>query len=123
MADPFSALQSSATPPAASGVSEPSPSFGTQANAVAEIRTAIQILQKAIGTLDPGTKEGQVVLEVIKKLAQIAPASKSTEGVEATSLNEIRQKMQQNAMMSALMQQHQGGQPPAGGVPTPPPAS
>ena len=104
----------------ASGVSAPSPSPGAEAAVVAKVRGAIQILQHAMAGADPSSELGKVIMDCIRKLADKAPSSQSTAGMESTAQGNIAQDAKKKAMLQAIMQKMAQGQ--QGGQPQPPAA-
>jgi hypothetical protein len=110
----------------ASGVSAPSPSLGAEAAVVAKVRSAMQILQQAVGSVDVSGELGKAILKAIEDLAKVAPSSMSTGGMEQTAQASAVKDAQKKAMLLALIKKAQqsgqgAGGPMPGAAPAPAP--
>lgn len=91
--------------PAAVASSNP----GANAQAIAKIREAIQILSAALAELPVGSDMQSEVAKVVSSLSKKFPEQEAAPGVQMSALRDLAQKQQQGAMMQALMRQQQGG--------------
>lgn len=109
-------------PPGAPAISLPSKSPGIQSEALADIRNATKILEKALPKLGVESEEGKQVHRIIGQLAKLAPAADGNASIDAASLRNIRSQAEQAAPMQALMRSLSGaGQAPGGPQGAPPP--
>ena len=121
---PFAPMQ--APPQGSSGpAASPSGNPGMEADALAKVRGAAQILEQALPNLPFGSDSHKAVLSAIQGLSKVAPASQMPHGVQTSMIQGMAKDVQQNAMLQQLRQQMaarqqqgmapQGGGPPMGG--------
>jgi hypothetical protein len=112
----------------ASPVSVPTGSPGKSANALAQVREAIKILEKALPELPAGSAPYNDILASISKISKHVSPSDEIPGLQKTALRGLAQDAQKSAMMQSLMRSmgEGGAAPPSPGgapqPPTPPPA-
>jgi hypothetical protein len=85
---------------------------------MAQVRQALKILEQTIPAIGADSEEGKDLLNIVTKLAKLAPANQAASGVEGTALQDLQRRAQQQAPMLALQRQ----QPGAGAGAPPPPA-
>src|SRR5437899_3595465 len=107
-------------PMGASPMGPPTGNPGQQANALAQVREAIKILEKALPELSTGSEPYKAVLNAISSVSKHVSPSAEVPGVQQTALRDLGQSAQSSAMMQSLMrslagagQGAPGGQPPA----------
>jgi hypothetical protein len=96
----------------------PSANPGAQAAALSEVRTAIQILEKALPGLGTGTEPYTAALNAIKALARHASPSSEIPGQQQTALRNLQANAGRDQGLQQLMRSMggaQGGAP--GGMP------
>jgi len=76
---------------------------GNGAQAMAQVRLAIETLQKALPSLPVGSESHKAVLDCVQKLAKVAPASEAQPGIQQTAVNNLQNEQRQNAPMEFLM--------------------
>ncbi len=107
----------------ASPVGVPTGSPGKNANALAQVREALNLLTKVLADLPPGSDPYKAVLDSISKLSKAAPPSDEVPGVQQTALRNLQGDAQKSSMMQSLMRSMGGGggaaPPPPGGAPPP----
>lgn len=103
----------------------PTPNRGLEASALAEVSSAVKLLEKSLPALGAGSPAGKEVLSCIQKLAKLVPPGSMDKGVEQSSLqNLMLQQKQENPMLNALRAMGQNsGAAPAGAPPQAPPSS
>lgn len=107
-----------AIPPAFSGkppvghspASTPSGNPGLAANALAQVREAVNILTMALPHLPQGTEAWKEVYGAIGKLGKIAPEGAGSPGVQQNTVQDLMAQQKQQAPMIALMRSMQQGQ-------------
>lgn len=113
------------TPPmGASPVAAPSASPGTSAGALATVREAIDLLNKALPQLPANSEPWKAVSDAIRNIGKYVPASAQVPGVQKTELMNLMQNAGKNAMLNQVMGSMGGG--PAGmgaGGAAPPPGA
>lgn len=87
-----------------------------EADALAKVRGAAQILEQALPNLGFGSEQHKAVLSAIQGLSKIAPASGMPHGVQTSMIQGMAKDVQQNAMLQQLKQQMMAKQQ-AGGAP------
>lgn len=106
----------SGTPPMGAGaMSVPSGSPGKNANALAQVREALKILEKALPELPMGSEPHQAILKAITNLGKHVPPSNEVPGVQQTALRDIAAGSGKNAMMDQVMKSLGSPQGGAGG--------
>jgi hypothetical protein len=90
-------------------MSGPSPNPGQEAASIAQVRQAIDLLQKAFSGTDPTGELGKSILESIKKLGAVAPAMQGAPGVGKEALLQALMQARQSAPMQALMRSMASG--------------
>ena len=107
-------------------VSTPTGSPGTQAGAMAQLREAINMLNKTISSFPPGSELWQAVSQAITSLNKKIPPTAEVPGVQQTALRDLMQNAQKNSMLQQVLgaggAQPGGGPPSLGAPPTPPQA-
>lgn len=114
-APPMQARQGPAGP-----ASPPTGNPGLNAAALAQVREAITILEKALPNLQIGSDPHKAVIDSIGKLAKAIPATEAMPGIQTSTLLSLLRDSQQGAPMKALMGGAAGpggGQPGGGGGP------
>ena len=101
----------------ASPLGVPTGSPGSNANALSQVRMAIDMLHKVLPDLPIGSKPYEAVLAAVQGMSRIAPAGDANAGVQQTSLRNMQQNAQQSGMLQSLMRSLGGG---AAGGPGPP---
>lgn len=105
----------------ASGISVPSGSPGAQADAMAQVREAIKILEQALPKLQTGTDPYKSVLSAIQSISKHVSPSAEVPGVQQTALRDLQQSAGKNAALEQVMRSlggagagagAGGGQPP-----------
>jgi hypothetical protein len=84
-------------------LAQPSGNPGQAANAVAQIREALQLLQHALPNVPVGSELHDAVLSTITKLTKVAPASEASPGIQKTAAIANAQQTQQEQPMASLM--------------------
>lgn len=93
--------------------SAPTGNPGEVAAAMAQVREAVRIMEKALPKLQPGTKQYEAVVDSIGKISKAIPATESIPGVQNTTLMAMLRDSKEGAMQQAL--QRMGGPGGAGG--------
>lgn len=108
----------------ASPVGVPSGAPGESANALAEVREAIKILEKALPKLPAGSDPWKAVNSALSGLGKHVAPSAEVPGVQQTALRNLAGDAGQNAMLQQVMASMagKGGGGSAGAVPNAPPA-
>lgn len=95
---------------------------GLAANAMAQVREAVSLLQMALPNVPIGSELHKVVLKSITDLSKSAPASEASPGIQQTAIKDLAANQQQQAPLVALMRSMQGqGSMGGGGSPMPAP--
>jgi len=111
----------SMTPPMGSSpMGAHSASPGAAAQSMAQVREAIQLLQKALPGLPVGTEIHQKVVKNITDLSKMVPASATNPQVQMTELRDLQQDAGQNQMVNAVQRSMVGAQPQGGEAPPQP---
>jgi hypothetical protein len=95
---------------------------GLAANALAQVREAMKLLEGALPNLPQGTKPYTEVLSTLQKFGKLIPPSNEIPGIQNSALRGIVQNAQQQAPMQALMRSLGGagqGGPSGAGAPAP----
>lgn len=96
--------------PVSAPMSTPQPNVGEQQQAMSQVQMAIKILEGALPALGATSKEGQVVLEALKKLGhEFSHGKEKQQGLIPSEIMNMVGSMPQG------MQQQMGGQPPQSG--------
>jgi len=105
----------------ASPMGPPTGNPGQQANALAQVREAVKILEKALPELATGSEPYKAVLNAISSVSKHVSPSGEVPGVQQTALRDLQQGAQSSGMMQSLMRSLAGaGQgPPGGSAPSP----
>lgn len=101
----------------ASPVGVPTGSPGKGANALAQVREALNLLTKVLPDLQPGSDPYKAVYDAIGKISKHVSPSDEVPGVQQTALRGLGQDAQKSSMMQSLMRSMGGGagaQPDAG---------
>jgi hypothetical protein len=108
-------------PMGAAPISVPSGSPGAQAGALAEVREAIKVLEKALPKLQPGTDVYKSILKALNDINKHVPASSEVPGVQQNVLRDLQANAGKNAMLQALggAGGPQGAGAPSAGPPAP----
>ena len=99
----------------------PTPNRGAQANSFAQVKAALDILERALPGIGSESESGSKLLRIITDLAKMVPPGSTSQGVQNQTLqNLMMQQRQEQPMQAALRQMAPGGAPaPA----APPPAA
>lgn len=98
----------------------PSGNPGLAANAMAQVREAVSLLQMALPNVPMGSALHKSVLKCITDLSKNAPASEASPGIQNTAIQDLASQQKQMAPMVALMRSMQGqGSMGMGGQPMP----
>jgi hypothetical protein len=102
-------------------LSVPTGSPGSSANALAQVREAIKILEAALPSLQTGSDPYKAVLQAISSMARHVSPADEVPGVQQTALRGIQNDAGKGAMMQSLMRSMAGpgGGGPPGGAPGP----
>lgn len=92
---------------------------------MSQVRQAIDILMKALPSLQVGSDPHKSVLSAINSISKVVPATSEIPGVQQSGLRDMQQQAQQSGMMQALMRAmgQSAGSPAGGGLPAPAVAS
>lgn len=112
---------SSGTPPmGASPMGVPTGNPGLQVQAASQAREAVHILEMVLPSMPVGSDEHKAVLDAIRSLSKIFPASQAIPGIQMSTLRDLAQQAQQQGPLQALMRQGgMGGAGGPGGAPGP----
>ena len=105
--------------PSGSPMTGPSPSPGAKAEALAQVRQALKILEGCIPKLGADSEEGGQLVKIVGQLGKMSPANESLQGMESTALRDLQARAKQQAPLLALQSQGGGAQQgaPSGQVP------
>lgn len=127
MAPPLLPPSLTGRPPlGASPVGLPTGNPGQAADALATLREAVKILERALPGLPTGSDPYKAVLNAIASITKHVSPSSEVPGVQQTALRDLQQSASQSGMMQSLMRSlagagggAPGGSPPAssGGPP------
>jgi hypothetical protein len=106
-------------PGPAGPASAPTGNPGQIAQAQAQVREAMRIMEKALAGLQPGTKPYEAVVSSLDKLGKAIPATEEIPGVQTSTLTAMLRNAKEGAMQNALQRMGGGG----GGAPPPTPPS
>lgn len=81
---------------------QPSDNPGLAANAMSQVRAAVDMLQQALPGLPTGSVPHKDVLDAISKLSKSVPASEAIPGVQQTQLAGLQKEAQDSAMLQQL---------------------
>jgi hypothetical protein len=109
-------------PMGASPVGAPTGSPGQEAHALAQVRDAVDQLQKAVVNLTIGSDPHKAVLNAIQAISKYVTPSAGVPGVQQTFLRDRMQDAQQSGMMQSLMRSLGGAGASSSGGPTPAPS-
>ncbi len=90
--------------------SAPTPDAGAQAQALSQVRTAVQMLQEVLPALQLGSDPHKAVLKAVTDLSKIAPPSSEVPGIQMSQLQKLQQSAQQSAPLQQLAQAMGQGQ-------------
>lgn len=111
-------------PIGSSPATQPVANRGLQAAGVAKLGLAVKILESVLPMLGAGSESGKAVLEALNKLSKHVQPGSISSGVEQTGLQDLMNKVRQNAPQIAAMRASQpagaGAPPPPGGGAIPP---
>lgn len=99
-----------------------SPNLGAQAQAMAKVAQAVQLLQLQLPELQVGSDEHKTVLKAITDLSKIAPPDSIPSGVQMSSINQVKEDAGKTAMLRLLLNSG-GGAAPAAPAPAGPPGT
>lgn len=122
------ALPMTPSPGPASPIAPATGNPGMAAAAMAQVREAVSILEKALPELPTGSDTHKAVLEALTKLVKHFPASAASPAIQKTTLAGLVQRAQQDQMMNAVRASMAakgagpGGPPGAPPMPPHPPA-
>ena len=92
-----------APPPGpADPASAPTQDAGLQAQALSQVREAVNLLQQALPALQVGSDPQKAVLDSVSKLSKVVPASEAVPGVQMATLAGLQKQVGQDAMMQQL---------------------
>lgn len=80
-----------------------SPNLGEEAEALSNVQQAVQLLQKQLPKFQVGSDQQKVIMDAVKKLSELAPASAAPQGVQVSSLDKMRDEAKQSAMLRMLL--------------------
>ena len=80
-----------------------------QANALMQIKSAVEMLQGALPGLGTGGEIHQAVLTAIRALSGHVPQGAATAGVQQTQLQDMLRNTVRNALLQRVMSQQGGG--------------
>jgi hypothetical protein len=103
----------------ASPMGPPTGNPGQQANALAQVREAVKILEKALPELATGSEPYKAVLNAISSVSKHVSPSGEVPGVQQTALRDLQQGAQSSGMMQSLMRSLAGAGQGAPGGPSP----
>lgn len=92
---------------------------GLAANALAQVREAVNILQMALPHLPQGSEPWKEVYGAIGKLGKIAPEGAGSPGIQQTTGQDIMAQQKQQAPLIALMRSMANGGQQPGALPQP----
>jgi hypothetical protein len=95
------------------------PGMGNMAQALMQVKTAVDMLQAALPNLGTGSPQHKDVLSAVQRLSRHLPQGAPTAGVQQTQLGDMLRNTIRNALMQKLMSQR-GGSPAAGQEQQPP---
>jgi hypothetical protein len=73
-----------------------------EADALSQVRTAVEMLQTALPNLPVGSEPQKAVLDAIGKLSKQVPASAEIPGVQTTQLAGLQKKAQESQMLQEI---------------------
>jgi hypothetical protein len=82
---------------------------GANAQAVAQVREAIQMLSATLPQLPVGSEMQTAVAKVVADLSKKFPEQDAAPGVQMSAIRDLAQRAQQQQAMQALMRQQGGG--------------
>lgn len=85
---------------------------------MSQVRQAVDLLQKALPSLQVGSDAHKSVLSAIQSVSKAVPATAEIPGVQANQLRGLQQQAQQGGMIQALMRAMGSGS--GGGLPASP---
>lgn len=100
----------------ASPVGAPTGSPGSEAQALAQVRDAVEQLQKAAINLSIGSEPHKAVLSAIQGISKYVTPSAAVPGVQQTFLRDRMQDAQQSGMLQSLMRSLGGAGASSGGA-------
>jgi hypothetical protein len=104
----------------ASPIGVPTGSPGSEANALAQVRDAVEQLQKAVVSLTIGSEPHKAVLNAIQAISKYVSPSAAVPGIQQTFLRDRQQEAQRTPMLQSLMRSLGGaGASPGGAAPSP----
>lgn len=108
-------------PMGSSPMSAPTGNPGTNANALAQVREAIKLMEAVLPNLPTGSEPYKAILDSIQKLSKHITPSDENPGIQKTALRGIAQQAEQSQQMQALMRSMGAGG--GGGANQPPGAA
>ena len=98
------------------------PGQGTQANALMQIKSAIDMIQGAIPGLPTGSEIHRDALRAVTQLSRHMPQGIPSAGVQQTQLQNMLRNTMRNALLQRVMAQQGGGPggPPGAMAPSTP---
>lgn len=104
--------------------SPPTGNPGEMAQAVAQLREAVRIIEKALPRLQVGSEPHKEAVKAISGLSKAVPATEEMPGIQNSTLMGMQRSAKEGAQMQALMRMMGaqgggggGGAPGAGGPP------
>ena len=94
------------------GAAPSAPGQGTQANALMQIKSAIDMIQGALPGLPSGSEVHRDALRAVTQLSRHLPQGIPTAGVQQTQLQNMLRNTVRNALLQRVMAQQGGGQGP-----------
>jgi len=96
------------------------PGAGSQAQAIMQIKTALDMIQSALPGLQTGSEMHRDALNAVNRLSRHMPQGTPTAGLQQTLLQNLLRNTARNAMLQRVMaSQGQGGGAPSPSTPVP----
>lgn len=102
-----------------SPLSPPSGNPGQQAQALAQLREAVKIMEKLLPDLATGSEPYKAVINAISSISKHVGPSGEVPGVQQTALRDLQQSAQSSGMMQSLMRSLAGAGQGSPGGPSP----
>ena len=90
------------------------PGMGNQADALMQLKTAVDMITAALPGLDAGSKPHTQAVNALRQLSRILPQGAPTAGVQQTQLQDLLRNTIRNAIMQRLIGNQGGAQAPPG---------
>lgn len=79
------------------------PNLGAQAQALAKVQQAVQLLSLQLPAFPVGSEEQKAVMDAIGKLSKIAPADAAPQGLGMNSIDQLQEDAKATAMLRMIM--------------------